>query len=574
MTLPFDPSFLAEIQKMTPEQYGEFIIRLAQEIPTDVLIEQRKAALRIIAADTDGYENFLAYYELIHGTPLVEHDLDPVRKAFEAHARGEIFEWLGFRGCRKTTTIDITLGSFLHGHHPEGTGIVTGANDPNSKLIAKSIAQIIESHPEFRAVFPHILIDKERGWGAEGYWIRDGRMSRETWTAQQAKVNDPSFVGGGYKSSEINGKHPTLYLFVDDLHDIDSSSSVTERENIKTVFLTQILPTLVSEGGKLLAWVNITGVPFAKDDTYHVLKDSGGVVFVSLPVMKRVAEGTIGAVYIDGVNPKTGAVYEDIKGWWVLTWPENFNKDVIISWRSKGKSSFWQMFMLDIEIAKTAGLTYYLYPHDQISYMWPTYGGADPTNVEPDKEVGGEKRSSFALCYLATPPTGGAVVVDGFLKPCGILEAKETILRAQSMFSNWRTTAVENVGGGAVFLQYLRQDARVKCQASNLANPTQKRIADKKTRFLLETHPHMDNAMLRISDLETPFNMALRKLCDNFFDIDVKDEAVDAGDSLYHAMKSISHLFRISEADNLSPQALNSRGGLYHPLAGGIPHGR
>ena len=580
---PFD---ISAVQRMTPEQYTEFIARLARELPTDLLIEERKKALRVIAAETDGYENFLAYYELIHGKALVEHDLEPVAKAFDAHAAGEMFEWLGFRGCRKTTTIHITLYSFLHGHHPEGTGVITGANDPNAKLIAKSISQIIENHPEFKLVFPYVTIDKDMGWGAEGYWIRrthkvvDGQLkeiSRGEWTAQQAKVNDPSFVGGGYKSSEINGKHPTLYLGVDDLHDIDSSSSATERENIKTVFIMQILPTLVSEGGKLLAWVNITGVPFSKDDTYAVLRNSGGVVFVATPVMKRAAEGE--GTYIDGVNKKTGVVYDDIVGWWHLTWPENFTVDVIISWRSKGKSSFWQMFMLDIEIAKTAGLRYYLYPADKIGFDLPTGGGADPTSIDPDYEVGGKKRSSFALSYLCKLIDGRLALKGGVLKPMGIQAAREAILRAQAMFLNWITTAVENVGPGKMFMQFLRLDPKVRFRDSNIADP-QGIIKDKLARFEGQVGPWLDAGILLISDDENDdYCMAVRGLCDDFFDIDPNrsDERLDAGDGLYQALKLFPEVLRNYVVTNTSPQAMavnGGRGSLWHPLSGGRPNGR
>jgi hypothetical protein len=566
--VPFD---LAAVQAMTPDQYSEFIARLAATLPMDALIEERKKALRIIAAETDGYENFLAYYELIHGAPMVEHDLDPVKKAFGAHSTGEMLVWLGFRGCRKTTTIDITLGTFLHGHHPADTGVITGANDPNSKLIAKSIAQIMESHPEFRAVFPYVAIDKERGWGAEGYWIRDTRKSREEWTAQQAKINDPSFVGGGYKSSEINGKHPTLYLFVDDLHDIDSSSSVTERENIKTVFLTQILPTLVSERGKLLAWVNITGVPFAKDDTYHVLRESGGVVFVSLPVMRRAPEGE--GTYIDGINPKTGVEYEDIKGWWYLTWAENYNVATIISWRSKGKSMFWQMFMLDIEVAKTAGLRYYSYDQE-VGFDLPMVGGADPTYVVKDSEVGGKKRSSFALCHLGKLPMGGAVVADGVLRQTGITGAKDDIKQAQTIYRNWRTTGVENVGGGAVFIQYLRTDSSIRVVDSGLTWEGKGRMKSKPDRILIELSPWLESAVIRISSKKSPYLDTLRRGLDNFFDLSPDDEAWDALDSLYHAAKLIPEVLRQPVSENISPAALGARGGLWHPLAGGRPNGR
>ena len=553
---------IAELKESDPEQYAEHVKKL-RENPAIIDAAERDT-LRLQAGLDSGIEGFKAYYECIHGAPLLPHNEKQVHKAFEAFGLNEIYVYLGFRGCRKTTTFLVTLGSFLHGHHPEGTAVITGAADPNAKLIAKSIAQIIDLHPEFRLIFPHVIPYKERGWGAEGYWIRDERMSVEEWAKQQAKVNDPSFVGGGYKSSEINGKHPDLYLGVDDLHDIDSSVSVTEREYIKKVFFTQIMPTIVKGKTKVI----MTGVPFAHDDTYATLKKSSGVQFTEIPVMKRVAEGTDGAVFIDGVNPKTKAVYDDIVGWWLLTEPRIMNEKQVVDERSRGKGAFWQMYMIDLEIAKSAPLIYYLYPHDKINYNWPTVGGADPTNVEPDKDVGGEKRSNFALCYLAKTPEGGAVVVDGVLKQMGIVGAKDAILQAQSTFKNWRFTGVENTGGGAVFLQYLNTDPKVRAVASNLSTPGKKGISDKKTRFLTETHPWIESAVIRISDLESPFNMALRYLCDNFWDVDVKHPSMDAGDALYHAAKLIPEVLRVPSSDDISPDAMRNVGSLRHPLAG------
>lgn len=545
---------LAKLKEDDPKKYWEIIAEIRKNLPDD----ERSNLLRIKAGKEFGPDSFRAYSELIHGNVFHKHNDKQIDKVFKSFDKNEIYVYLGFRGCRKTITVGVTLGSYLLGHFPNETAVITGAADPNAKLIAKSIAQIIELHPEFQKIFPHVIPYKERGWGAEGYWVRDSRVSVEEWARQQAKVNDPSFVGGGYKSSEINGKHPSLFLLVDDLHDIDSSVSVSEREYIKKVFFTQIMPTVIKGKTKII----MTGVPFANDDTYATLKTSSGVEFQEVPVMKRVAEGTKDAVYIDGVNPKTNVVYDDIVGWWSLTEPELMNAEQIINERSRGKGAFWQMYMIDIAIAKSAPLMYYLYPHDKISYEWPTVGGADPTNVEPDKEVGGQKGSNFALCYLSKTPEGGAVVVDGVLKRMGIVAAKDAILQAQSMFRNWRTTGVENVGGGAVFLQYLRTDPKVRCQDSNLSSPDHKRIADKKTRFLTEVHPWLEGAVIRISDLETPYNMALRNLCDNFWDLDVKAPEMDAGDALYHAAKLIPEILRIPNNVDISPEGMNNRKGL------------
>lgn len=566
----FDVASLDVLREKEPDKYMELVLKLAREMPAEAAKNEVYRNLAALGAGGISLEAFEAVYEGTHGNKLLPHNREAAIRCFEAFENGEIFLYHAARGFRKTSTFDITMGAWLICMFPEKTSIITGANDPNAKLIAKSIAQIIEYHPFFKMMFPHIAIDKEKGWGAEGYWLIDTRMTREDWTKQQAKVNDPTFVGGGYKSSEINGKHPSLLLLVDDLHDIDSSGSVTEREAIKTVFLTQILKTVLRENDKLVTKVIMTGVPFAKDDTYAVLKDAGGTVFVQTPVMTRAAEGA--GVYIDGVNEKTGHVYEDIAGWWHLTCPEIMGARGIINARSEGKGAFWQMFMLDIGQAKQGGLVYYLYDHTTIGFDLPTVGGADPTGVEPDKEVGGNKRSSFALCYLCKLPAGGAVVKNGVLKPMGIEKAKMAILNAQTMFKNWLTTGVEDIGVGKVFLQYLRTDSRVQAIASNIYNPKSGRINDKLTRFINEVSPWLESGVIRISDERTPFLEALRYGLDNFFDLDPKKphESLDAMDSLYHAAKMIPEILRTPVNDDISPRSMMQRGGLSHPLWGGV----
>lgn len=571
--LPFDPQELLKLKDEQPDKYWEVVARFAAQTPRDEVERVRLEQLAIIAASGETFEAFEAYYEGIHGNKMLPHLRKLMLRRFEARQNGKIWVLLGFRGSRKTTAVQITEKSWLHGLHPERTGVTTGANDPNAKLIAKSIAQIIESHPFFRMAFPHVVIYKERGWGAEGYFLRDNRMSVEEWTRQQAAVNDPSFVGGGYKSSEINGKHPTLYLSADDIHDIDSSGSPTEREAIKETLLRQILPTVVRENDKPIAPIELTGVPFAKDDSYQVLRQSGAVQYDSLPVMVKAKEGE--GVYIDGKNPETGVVYEDIVGWWILTAPEIFGVKSIIEIRSLGKAPFWQMYMIDIEQAKNAGVTYYSYDHEKIGFDLPTYGGADPTSLDPDLEVGGKKHSSFALCYLCKLPDGGAVVKDGVLKPMGIEKAKLSILNAQSMFKNWKGAGVENVGVGKMFLQYLHLDSRVLAFDSNLKTPNKKGVADKLTRFSYEVGPHLDSGVIRISDENTPFLNALRRGLENFTDLDPKkpDESLDAMDSLYHAAKMIPETLRHMAVEDISPQGLDDRGGLWHPLMG-VRYGR
>ena len=570
--LNFDPKEIADLKENNPEKYWEFIEKLRAVTPLNDAQEALKRILRAKVATGINKEAWEAYYELIHGGKIAEHNMDANDKIFQAHENGEPFLFLGFRGCRKTTTFGITFCTWLLGNVPDGTGIVTGASDSNAKINASAMALIIEFHPEFKQCFPHV-VPKDKKWGADGYWLIDTRMSREKWEQKQAKTPDPSFIGGGYKSASINGKHPSLFLLPDDLHDIDSSQSPKEREYIKLVFFTQIMKACIRKNDKLVTWVIMTGVPFAEDDTYGEMISTGQCLYVKLPVMRRAPEGQ--GVHIDGVNPKTQAVYEDIKGWWFLTWPEEFGVKSIISERARGKSSFWQMMMIDIKTAKTAGIKYYLYDEQKfgmIGFNLPTNGGADPTSIDPDTEVGGKKRSSFALCYLSKLPQGGAVVKGGVLKAMGIKAAKDVILQAQSMFTNWGTTGVENVGPGAVFCQYLRLDSSVRFRDSNLVDKQlgNKSVQNKRLRFDNQVAPHLESGLIMISSEESDYNMALRKLCDNFWDIKDDDPALDAGDGLYHAIKIDPSFLRVPVIQNLNPRAINDRGSLAHPMAGGM----
>ena len=572
MPINFDPIELVNLKESDPEKYAEFIQRLTATTPLNDAQEALNSILRAKVDASEDRASFEAFYELIHGNQITKHNDEATEKIFQAHENGEPFLYLGFRGCRKTTTYGVTFCAWLIGKHPDKTGVITGASDKNAVKYASAIALIVEYHPEFIKCFPHVR-PKDKKWGAEGYWVTNTRISRELWEQQQAKVPDPTFVGGGYKSASINGTHPSLFLLVDDLHDIDSSSSTIEREYIKLVFFTQIMKTVIRAKDKLQTWVIMTGVPFAKDDTYGEMISTGQCTWIKLPVMKRAAEGE--GVYIDGVNPKTGAVYDDIIGWWHLTWPEEFGPKSIINERARSKSAFWQMMMVDIDSAKTSGIKYTLYKEKEfglIGFDHPTYGGADPTSIDPDLEVGGKKRSAFALCYLVKLPQGGAVVKDGVLKPMGIEMAKNAILQAQGMFSNWKTTGVENVGPGATFCQYLRLDSAVRFRPSDVIDKLlngKMGSRNKRDRFDKEVAPHLESGLVKISDEPTDYNLALRRLCDEFWDLKDNDPAWDAGDALYHAMKIMPEVLRVPVMQSMNPRAVFDRGSLAHPMAGG-----
>ena len=516
----------------------EVIAELVKSLPAGFVegLLAQGLAERAVADTPEGFE---AFYMGVHGGKMLDFNYGAFKKQHQAHKIGDIFLYLGFRGCRKTSTFDITQATWLHGLYPKETGIITGANDPNANLIAKSIAQIIEFHPFFKLAFPHVIPDPDKGWGEKGYFLRDNRMSREQWTEIQAKVNDPSFIGGGYKSSNINGKHPSLYLFSDDLHDIDTEKSATENENIKNVFFSQILKTAIREGGKFKTRISVTGVPFTRDDTYATLKGMGNTTFHQVPVMTRAMEGE--GTFIDGLNPKTGKVYDDIVGWWHLLWPENFDAKAIINARSEGKKSFWQMLMLDIDMAKGGGLKYYTYPHENINPAWQSGAGVDWATLGLSSRPN-PGRDFFGMAIGCKTPLNQLVVKDVILEQVSQADAERHIVAQGKNSPNWRGTLIEGDGGGETFaIDVVRRNPGILIQWPKSGG------VSKATRQQ-KMSPWLENGTVLISDAQTPGLSALRNALEDF-----PDGNNDVRDALYWLCRNFPECLLVSVPDDELP---------------------
>lgn len=510
-----------------------------------------------IKAKTDSPEGYAAFYELIHSFPPPPHIMREIELIYKAHADGVgsvIFAW---RGSWKSVSISVTFIAYRMGLEPTKTNMVVAANDDSAEKVTKAVAAIIEFHPEWKRVFPMVVPDVGK-WSVEGFSVLDTSISREEWAKRQAGVIDPTLVGGGYKSSRLIGKHPSGVLDIDDIHDRDNSSSERERKAVVDILVKTILKTVIKEKDKMTTWLVAVGTPWALDDAYHTLKNTGQYEFISIPAMTPTPEGE--GTYIDGVN-RDGAVFDDIKGWWEFTFPEHFEKNSIIKERADGKAAFWQMIMLDLATASTGRLRYYEYPEKDVQYDWYTIGGADPTTFQ---EGGEENRNShFALCYLSKLPTGGAVIVDGVLEQCSQLQAENYILAAQGKFTNWQYVAVENVSVGKVFLQTLQRNANIKAIPSGLKDITDGRISSKRDR-VLSIAKWFENGTVRISSADTPFLNAVRRLFDKFYDLEPKhDYAFDAGDAIFHALRNMPEILTIETSELPSEKRL-----FKHPLEG------
>lgn len=560
-------SALAELNELLvkyPEKAREvFAARPELSVPVLGMLHNEELAAKVRAEDSP--ESFFAYCELMDGFEPPEHVKRQAYKVWENHEKGTGTVIQATRGFRKTTYWGVKFISYRVGKEPLKTHVSTGSNDDSATKVIDAVAVLIESHPEWKRVFPNIVMDKQRGWSSEGYYVKDTSVEYGEWTSKRGTIVDPTLVGGGYQSKRINGKHPSGVLYIDDLHDINNNSEA-QRRAVVLALTTIILKTVIREDDKLQSWVVGVGVPWTEDDGYEVMKNMG-YGYISTPAMRRVQEGEKGAVYLDGWSTvKEGMFFDDLVGWWTFEW-KPFGVNSIYQERGAGKFEFWQMIMLDIHTARKGSLKYYSYPHGEIDETLPALGGCDPTTFEVDKLTKQGQNSHFALGYAVKLPRGGAVIVDGILEQCTDLQAENYILAAQARFSNWMATYIEDVSVGRVFRRMLERNRKIIAPLpSGLKGVMDGKIRNKHDR-VKEISRWLEDATIRISDADTPYLNALRRLFDKFFDLDEKDYAFDAGDSLYHIIRNIPDVLNIKHVDDES-FARGYRVRKPHPLAG------
>lgn len=501
-----------------------------------------KEALAEEARESDTPEAYFAYYKLTTATDLPEHSRHEIYEIYKAHEEGTGTLIFGFRGSWKTTAISEHFTSFRIGKEPHKTNIIVGANDDSAEKVTRAIATIIEKNPGWKMVFPNVVPDTQRGWSNEGYWVTDSSMTGEAWAQQQSAVIDPTLVGGGYKSSRLIGKHPNGVLVIDDIHDRDNAISERERAAVVDTLSKTILKTTIKDTGeregKLITWLIAIGTPWAVDDGYYYMKDTGQFRFVNIPAMVQCEEGE--GVYIDGKNIN-GMVFDDIVGWWKLRWPERFGPKAIIFERSFGKGTFWQMIMLDLSASKASGLKYYTYPHESIDPHWVKGGGVDFATVMDNKPNPG--RDKFSLCEGTKTPLNQVVVFDGVIEQCTQAQAEEYMKTPQNL-AGWRRTVIEGDGvGEQFFVGLIRRNPGLRVDMRKTGGK-QKRYRQEK-----ELGPWLENGIIMISDADTPYLCALRKALDDF-----PDGNNDIRDGLYWMAFAFPECMVIANTEDSLPK--------------------
>lgn len=500
-----------------------------------------------IAEQEDGPAGFECFYELVFDTKLPKHALEWITFLYDSKKVDKSVLIWSFRGSWKTSVLTIAFGAFRIGKEPYRANLIVQANDDSAAKTAGSIADIIENNPGWKLIFPYIEPDKSKGWGMNGYEVKDTRVPYGNWRKRNASRKDPTLLGVGYKSSSAIGKHPDGFLFIDDIHDEENTSSARERVAVINRTTGTLLPMAVEDeskavGQRLLTWVCVVGTPWTEDDVYHYLKETGEFNWISTPVMVEAKEGDDGAVVIDE-SDMTASVHTDILGTWKLKWGERFSKRIVVSWRNKsGKREFFRMYMLDLTSSHETGIKYFLYPSEKIDPRWVSGGGMDYASVLSPTKHEQKGRNYMALAYGLKIPTGGAVIMDGVFEQCTQSQTEAHMEKAQGLFPNWQGTWVEADGRGDEFIQIASRHPHLRII------PMMTKGKGKKERLERQLAPWLEVGILRISDANTPFLNALRKALDEY-----PNWHLDPIDAVYWYARSIPDVLQVRSTDSELP---------------------
>jgi len=379
---------------------------------------------------TDDPAGFARFYEMLYGRSLPRHALrDWIRPLYRARKAGKGLVVFAFRGASKSTTLSIAFTAFRLGLHPDQSALLVQAADDQAADTAAQIADLIEHNPGWQAAFSTVTADRDAGWGVSGYEIMDTTVGYAQWRTRVARTKgkDPSFVGLGYKSRAIIGKHPTGLLLIDDIHDESNTRSARELETVVKILTGTILPTATAD-----AWQIAVGTPWRDNDALAYLAATRRFYSVSTPIL-RFGRSTWGARF-------PGKRIRELR-------------DLV------GEAEFARMYLLDPKAAQGIHLkAEWLneFPLEKVQPHWPVVMGVDYAST--GDVLKSRDRDYFAVAVgRAIPGGGGIVLVDGIRARLSQGEAEEQLVELASRYPTLSGIGVEAVGKGEEYFHLMQR---------------------------------------------------------------------------------------------------------------------
>lgn len=412
------------------------------EMSMDVIEEIRR---RVRLDNPDGFNWF---YKLTRTMSLPPYGMRWIHNLYASNGR-----WVNkaFRGSTKTSTITESFTGYQIGLHPERSNGLVQADNKSALNHTSNVADMIAVNPGFRMLFPNVVPDEDKGWGADsGYWVKDKNVdSYGHWT--QKRHQDPTLYGGSYGNAIHLGKHPTGVYSFDDINNDKNTESERRNSEVNRWVTDTIMPALENTAFRV---VNQT--PWTKRDALQLIIDTGVWRLTETPVMKIVPEGQgEHVIVIQG-----GIVIYDV--WAELVWPSNFDAEKIaIHYIESGEKGFQRKYMLDLAAIEGILLRrewLHQYEREQLSRTLPVWLGVDyastdkPTGREPDY---------FSITAVTQTGNGNYVVLDGFRGHVSQAEAEQKLKTWALSYPTLQTIGIETDGSGREFYNLMARHSEL-----------------------------------------------------------------------------------------------------------------
>lgn len=537
--------------------------QIAQKMMENTSRDESVEILLPYEAREDTPDGFFAFCQLFLGKELHSEAKRWVKKAYEAHEQGRGSAHECHRESGKTTVFSKFFLAFRIGHEPEKTNAIIRINDDKARETAEGVSAIIENDPRWKKVFPHVVPDHERGWGAKGYFVKRDDIPYEEWQEIRTQSpDDPTFVGYGWKSGSIIGSRFNGVVIIDDIHNRENTRSDLQLREVKH-FYKETLEYCRMEG----AWEIWNFTPWTTNDVYAYIKSTGEYVHSKTPVIYPASEDDPDAEYWEPMplnrdHPDAGDIPLSGK-YWKRYWKEAWSwKRLARKYRKTGAVGFARQMLLDLDatrgrVLKKEWLHYY--PIDEIPDTALVFIGVDYASTEWDSK--GADPDYFSLALGKALPQGGLVVIDGFRGHLTKGEAIQKVGSWAGAYPHLSLVGVESIGEGRGFYSdlLLAQDMTGKNIPLHKIGSHGKR--SKGERFENWLAPRFQGARIFLGDVENEFLRRFEEEWLTYPEMD-HDDVLDAVYMLAAAAEG--HLggygARMSTSQKSSPSPFSSFG--------------
>lgn len=446
----------------------------------------------------------------------------------------------------KTTAVTIYFTAFRIGHEPHRANLLVQVGDDIAKDNTAAIARIVDEFQGWKACFPHVVPDRDKGWGDKGYEVKRTDVDANEWNKQNATRKDPTLLGVGYSSHALIGKHPDGVFAVDDIHDEKNTASIKEMEEV-----LRIVESVMGYAFTAEAWVFYIGTPWVDGDTLDYIQKTGEYLYVKIPAYMEVVDGKF--QYPEQWSEEGQKVY---------MWAEERGE----AWvrrkmnTTRNLREFYRMILLNLTSAGERTYNYQTFPHGEIrADKWLMTVGVDPNAVV--KGITGKGISHFAMCKVFETPYNTGVIGGGYIKKTDIEQGEKELSTLARTHPNFKAASVERNGQGILFTAMASRNAGLKIiphLVSELGH------GNKETRQYEFLSGLLSNGILLVSDEEgnsddANFLRVLRSYLQRFPNLSPDDAELDAADALCMAVLEIPKLWtRVHTniaAANIAPRA-------------------